>query len=236
MKNEIDKKRPKAFEIEEHGQWLLSNMHVAPEKANQRKSTGSEVHQQLAQVANTLNNLNDELNDRRNRITAILSDAVSFDEATSDFDKWLSDVEKKQDKQAPISVNPDELKDQVLESKEICDDIDQHEPVYNSLLNSGRSLLGKNPEKSKELSKKLKDLIDRYDKVNDNAKKRDNDLTKALPVVREVVNNNKIVEDVNKEGESVLQSLQPIGVNTEEGNTNFKNIKVCQSYLPRIIA
>lgn len=226
MKSEVDKRRPKVFVIEEHGQWLLANMYVTSGKGGRRKSTAGEVQQRLAEVTNILSDLNDEINARRNKISSVLSDAVSFDESTADFDKWLSDVNKKQANQEPISTNPEELKKQALDNKEICDDVDQHEPVYNSILNSGKNLLGTNPGKNKELSKKLKDLTDRYDKVKDTGKKRDNKLTKMLPISRDFASNNKIVEDVIKEGESVLQSLQPFGVDTEKGNSDAKKIKV----------
>lgn len=215
--------------IEEHGQWLLANMYATTGKGGRRKSTTGEIQQRLAEVTNTLSDLNDEINARRNKISAVLSDAVSFDQSVADLDKWLSGVEKKQDNQKSISTDPEEVKEQVLENKDVCDDINQHEPVYNSILNSAKTLLGTNPEKSKDLSKKLKDLTDRYEKVKDTAKKRDNDLTKMLPVTRDFSNNNKVVEDVIKEGEAVLQSVQPVGIDTEKGNTDSKKLKVFYS-------
>lgn len=118
IKSEIEKKRPMLFVIDENGQWLLQNLYVT-DKTGRRKSTASEVQQRLAEITNLVHQLNEELNSRRSRINAILADALTFEDSAAQFDKWLTPVEKTLDSQKPVSINPDELKNQALKHEVI---------------------------------------------------------------------------------------------------------------------
>ena len=112
------------FTIDETGQWLLQNLYVT-DKTGKRKSTASEVQQLLAEITHLVYHLNEEINTRRSQINAILSDALTFEDSANQFDKWLRPVEKTLESQKPISLVPNELKDQAL----------KHEVRHFSLLN-----------------------------------------------------------------------------------------------------
>lgn len=114
MKAEVDKKRPLLFAIDEDGQWLMSNLYTT-DKAGKRKSTASEVQQNLAEITNHIHHLTEELNKKRSHINALLSDELSFEETEQKIKGWLKDTEKTLATQKPLSVDPDELKKQALQ-------------------------------------------------------------------------------------------------------------------------
>jgi len=226
IQKDIEKKRPTVFVIEDNGNWLQDNMSAPTGKTPRRQSTAGEVPQRMAEVTSIMNQLDDELNARKTRINAILADALSFEEAAREFDKWLTAAEKKLDNEKPISTDLEEVKKQVLEHKPLHEDIEAHDPVYNSLVYSAQSLLGRNPEESKELPKTLKDLTDRYNKVNEISKKRDDDLTKMVPLLRTFETDNHTVDETIEEGENTLQKIEPVAFDAEEGDSLLKNVKV----------
>ena len=223
--NDIDRKQPTVFAIGDNGQWLEKN---TPEN----QTLAGEIPQQVAEVDAIMSNLDDELNARRARIKTILADALSFEEALGEFDKWLAVTEKKLDSEKPITTDLDKVKEQVQEHKPLHEDIEQHDAVYNSLLYSAKPLIGRKPvnddtNKSDQLlSDKLQSLSDRYNTVNARSKKRDDDLDKMVPVLRAFVEDNKSVDDAIEDGEKTLKNVEPIAFNVDEGNDLLREVKV----------
>lgn len=88
--------------------------------------------------------------------------------------------------------------------------------------------IGKDKEHYK---KKVGNYSDRYDEVYKIAKQRADVLDQALPIVRDHDTNRKIVEDVIKQAEPVLESLEPVGIEPEKGNNQVRKIKVNDWFL-----
>ena len=74
--------------------------------------------------------------------------------------------------------------------------------------------------------KKIDSYSDRYDEVYKIAKQRADVLDQALPLVRDHDTNRKIVEDVIKQAEPLLESLEPVGIEPEKGSEQVRKIKV----------
>ena len=74
--------------------------------------------------------------------------------------------------------------------------------------------------------KKIGNYSDRYDEVYKIAKQRADVLDQALPIVRDHDTNRKIVEDVIKQAEPLLELLEPVGIEPEKGNDQVRKIKV----------
>ena len=106
------------FAIDENGQWLLQNLYTT-DKSGRRRSTASEVQQRLAEITFLIHNLTEEVKNRKTRINAILSESQSFEDSSIQFDKWLRTVERQVANEKPVSVNPDELKEQAI-AHEVC--------------------------------------------------------------------------------------------------------------------
>ena len=230
--NEIDRKQPVVFAIGDNGQWLEKN---TPEN----QTLPGEIPQEVSEIDDTMSNLDDELNARRARIKAILADALTFEAAQEEFDKWLTATEKKLDSEKPISTDLDKVKEQIQEHKPLHEDIEQHEPVYNSLIYSSKPLLSRKPEddetapvdtdkKDKLVRDQLQKLTDRYNTVNDRSKKRDDDLDKMVPILRAFVDDNESVDDAVEDGEKTLKRVEPIAFNVDEGNDLLRDVKVCE--------
>lgn len=99
--------------------------------------------------------------------------------------------------------------------------------MYRSLVHSGQLLIDGTTGKEKtNFTKKVKDYTDRYNKVCERAKDRLDKIEKVLPDVRDHNNNNKIVEDVIKQSEPVLQSIQPVGIQPVKGSEQGRKVKV----------
>ena len=109
----------------------------------------------------------------------------------------------------------------------LFEDLQQNEPAFRSLVHTGQSLVDTTSGTDKDkYSKRIKDITDRYNKVNRSVRDRHDMIKTVLPMVRDHYNNNKIVEDVIKQTEPVLQSIQSVGIEPERGVQQIHKIRV----------
>ena len=79
-----------------------------------------------------------------------------------------------------------------------------------------------------KVNKKLKDVTDRWNKVNRLAKERQDKIEQIIGIVSDYHYDTKIVEEVNKHGENVLKTLEPLGVDPEKGKQQLNKIRVSE--------
>lgn len=96
-----------------------------------------------------------------------------------------------------------------------------------SILHSGQLIINASKGKEKEnYKKKIKEISDRYNKVCQLSKDRQDKIDQVLPLIRDHNANNKVVEEVLKQAEPVLKSVKPVGIEPEKGNEQTRKIKV----------
>ncbi len=104
----------------------------------------------------------------------------------------------------------------------------QHDPVYGELLHNGQQHLDTLPagREKEKLTKKLKEITDRWIKTNRIAKERHDKLSRLSPCVVDYHENMAVTEDVIKQGEAQLKSLEPFGLNVDAGRKQLRDIRV----------
>ena len=96
----------------EAGQALL-------DKQDSRGRKPSPIQQQLGEVQEMWDDLKKKLDDRENKIDNVLDESEKFHNALQDNSDWLIDFGNRISSLAPISSNPDGVRQQMDETK-VC--------------------------------------------------------------------------------------------------------------------
>ena len=82
---------------------------------------------------------------------------------------------------------------------------------------------GKEKEK---VTRKVKEITDRWQKVNRNAKEKHEIISNLYPCIVDFDESTAVIESVVKNGEDYLKSHSPSGVDLEDSRQQVNNIRV----------
>eukprot|EP00794_Sanderia_malayensis_P006649 gene6649-7395_t len=226
LQKEIDEQRPTVDTVVDNGRWLCQNLYCVDSRGR-RKSTANDVLEKMNSTTNTMDRLTDEISHRQRQLSLMLCSMEDFQNLIDKFDKWLKITEKGLDSQKTMPVTPQEVAKQIAKLDPLHKEVIQHEPVYVELMHNGQQQLDKLPagREKEKLGKKLKEITDRWTKVDRIAKERSEKLSHLYPCVVDYHENMSVTEEVIKQGEAVLKTFEPFGLNSEAGRTQLHNIR-----------
>ena len=93
-------------------------------EASKEPEVESELNNQLSQAADSLAELSDKLNDRKDKLLSVITQSGEFEKDLDEFLLWLTKTERTVSKLKPISADSDIVKHQREEcqvgEKKIC--------------------------------------------------------------------------------------------------------------------
>ena len=111
----------------------------------------------------------------------------------------------------------------------LYEDVLDHGPIYGEVLHRSQQHNDSLPagREKEKTTKRIKDITDRWQKVNRTTNERHEKLSRLYPCVIDYHENTHVIEDVIKRGESLLKTLVPFGVDVETGKQHLHDVRVC---------
>lgn len=144
-----------------------------------------ELEKILAEIAADYETLKNETGKRANALSDLLQGRRGFEDAMKKMNDWLTEMEGSTSDQLRTTNLP-VLEEQLAHYKKLLQEVEKMAPALNDVNESGKSLLPSlsNPDKLK-LNDDLKNMKDRYNRINNNIQDRVNSLNDHIKKYRD---------------------------------------------------
>ncbi|XP_065062306.1 titin-like isoform X4 [Rhopilema esculentum] len=226
LRKELDSKRPNVVLIQDNSRWLIQNLYETDARGR-RHSTADDIFEKLNKTNNVVENINDRVSARLQKLKVFIAEVEDFQELIDNFEKWLKGTEKNLETFKVLPFTVKETKSVQEKFQPLYEDIMNHDALFGELLRRGQQQTDAlQPGREKEkTSKRIKDISDRWQKINRTAKERNEKISRLYPCVVDYYESKSVLEDVIKSGENCLKVVSSSGFDVETGRKQLNEIR-----------
>ena len=221
MQEEIAKQKIKLDTVTKVGDWLMDDNKDNPQFIGNVKNKLSKVGQPLDEMLTILS-------ERKTRLQEALLRAQEFRLNVKNVTTELDQLDKKLDKQKPVSVDWKTLRKQDEEHKDFESNVDTLKPIYEKFSEMGKKVV-KETEPSPErdnLKKQIIEIGNRWDNINHKSEMRRKKIDNlSNPSKGYFDKDNSFVAWVDN-AEKKLADLEDVPVTPEEVEKFAKDVEV----------
>ncbi|KAK3581860.1 hypothetical protein CHS0354_032763 [Potamilus streckersoni] len=135
----------------------------------------------VEEIASRHESVTNEINDRTTGLQAAVTKSQDVQGAIENLLSWLGDTEQVLNSQRPISLNEDNLKEQIQELNVLEADVDSHKPSVDSMKQAASELIKTcDHEMARALEAKISDINSKYMDVKKKCRARKKDVNDVL--------------------------------------------------------
>ncbi|XP_067121193.1 microtubule-actin cross-linking factor 1, isoforms 1/2/3/4/5-like isoform X3 [Centruroides vittatus] len=197
LQEQLDHIKQLSMEVVGQGRTIENIKHSA--KAFLESLVGIEVQHSdiraietsVTTIEESFNRLITDVNERCDQLQTTLVQSQDIQDGLDQFAKWIEETENAfRNQNKPVSISRDKLQEQIIEYKMIQSDVNSQKSTIDALNSSAQKLVESSNQKLvKKIEAKLKDILNRFDKLSDKVSKRGELLEEIRTIVETVEEN-----------------------------------------------
>ena len=216
----LKRQRTNVLSAEDNGKWLTEN---CPQDRTMRPA----VREELSKMNTSLDDLENKLQDRLNKLNNAVLQGQELDESLKDLNDKLSSIDFQRQHQKPVSpVWPETVKQQ-QEQNELVKEVGSLKRLYDRLLPASDKILetlDEGDEKDQTISN-IDDTKARWDDLNEEITKRSDLIDQVEPLAKDHHEKKQPFEDWLTTAENTMKDLETVPATVEEYNKYNKAVK-----------
>ena len=217
----LRRQRTNVLGAEENGKWLTEN---CPQDRTMRPG----VREELSKMNTALDDLENKLQDRLNKLNNAVLQGQELDESLKDVTDKLDSIDFQRQRQKPVSpVWPDTVKQQ-QEQNELVKEVDKQKKLYDRLLTASDKILDTldEGEEKEQTVDNINAMKTRWDNLNEEVAKRSDLIDQVEPLAKDHHEKKQPFEDWLTPAEETMKDLsESLPTTVEEFNKYNKAVK-----------